>query len=576
MLRLVVTCDDSRRTLPLPAEPATIGSDNDNDLVVACAGVSRKHATLSVRGETIVVQDLGSKNGLILRGRRVRHAELKPGEDVRIGRATLRLERISTADADRAISFVEASSTHSPAGGRTETDVPIDGATGALRWVREVEAAGESLGARRREFLRRARSIAQSDAIVLCHRLRGGDIAIDEIDGVMPVDDSLAPAVASIDKATHATVHGRWLIAPLGGGSVAAVHGDARTLRAPWCREFLEFVAAKLFDVGAAAEANVPASGDDLVFPPGFVRGESTAMRALFEQLRGGARSGAHVLIRGESGTGKELVARTIHLSGPTAARPFLAINCAAIPAELLEAELFGIRRRIATGVDPRPGLFLEANHGTVFLDEIGDLPLKLQPKLLRVLQEREVLSLGTSVPVKVDVRVIASTNRELEAMLADGSFREDLYYRIRALEFVVPPLRERRDDIAQLVTELVPRIAREHGKRIQGVSRKALAHLTAYDWPGNVRELENAIARAINRCPNRCALEAAHFDDPAAPAHPRPSASALRDRMQDAEAEAIAEALQRANGNKSEAARLLGITRPGLYAKLVRLKTKH
>jgi two-component system response regulator HydG len=186
--------------------------------------------------------------------------------------------------------------------------------------------------------------------------------------------------------------------------------------------------------------------------------------------------------------------------------------------------------------------------------------------------QEREIQPLGTSKPVKIDVRIISSTNRNLEQMLRDGTFREDLYYRLRGLEFTVPSLRERREDIPAFATELISRIAESHHKRIEGVSRKALAQLMSYPWPGNVRELENVLERAIARCPSGGTLESTYFDDLSAAPASRP-ASSLQSSLTTTERETILAALRRTDGNKSEAARLLGVTRAGLYLKLKRHK---
>ena len=226
---------------------------------------------------------------------------------------------------------------------------------------------------------------------------------------------------------------------------------------------------------------------------------KSAPMLALFRTVRKIAEFKTTVLIGGESGTGKELVARALHRHSPRASGAFVAINCGAIPAPLLESELFGHRKGAFTdAVRDRRGLFEEATGGTVFLDEIGELPLVLQVKLLRVLQEEEIRRLGDSQDIRVDVRVVAATARDMAAEVAAGRFREDLYYRLNVMHLGIPPLRDRREDIPLLVTHFIERMNARMGLRIEGASPEALRRMIEYDWPGNVRELENTVERAM------------------------------------------------------------------------------
>src|SRR5262249_39862514 len=245
--------------------------------------------------------------------------------------------------------------------------------------------------------------------------------------------------------------------------------------------------------------------------PAEMVPGTSPAIHALYQELRAVAQSRLDVLLLGETGTGKELFARLIHASGPTARGPFLPLSAPAIPGELLESELFGIAGRVATGVDARAGLLDLAQGGTVLLDEIGDLSLGLQTRLLRFLQEREIRPVG-GLPKSVNLRVISATNRPLERMVAEGNFREDLYFRLRSLCFRVPPLRERAEDLPALALAFAAEAAEIHGKRIRGISQKAVNRLLAHRWPGNVRELRHEIVQAVLRCPNGAHLESRHF----------------------------------------------------------------
>jgi transcriptional regulator with PAS, ATPase and Fis domain len=326
-------------------------------------------------------------------------------------------------------------------------------------------------------------------------------------------------------------------------------------------------------------------------------------------RIEGAVASKMDVLLLGETGTGKEFFARMIHSSGATGNGPFVAINCAAIPTDLLEAELFGVQARYATGVDARVGRFAQADGGSIFLDEIGELAEPLQAKMLRVLQEREVLPLGASEPRHIDLRVIAASNRDLLSLVDHGRFRRDLYYRLAGLEFRIPPLRERPDDIPALALAFLERFSQEQQKTIRGISRRALELMLAHDWPGNVRELQNEIARAVLHCHEGGILRTEHFPSvlralqaghtrsgehaaaepvapqapPVAPAAP-PAISitepippealpqALQGRIAALEREEIRRALDSTGGNKTAAARLLGITRNGLALKMKRL----
>ncbi len=226
---------------------------------------------------------------------------------------------------------------------------------------------------------------------------------------------------------------------------------------------------------------------------------KSEKMKVVLEQISHIAKTDSTVYIHGESGTGKELIAKTIHLASPRKDRPFIAINCAAIPENLLESELFGHEKGAFTGaIQSTKGLFTEAHTGTIFLDEIGDMSLVLQAKFLRVLQEKQFYSVGGKKPIEVDVRVIVATNKDLQSEVAAGRFREDLYYRIHVIPVNLPPLRDRKEDILPLADIFIREIARQMGKPVKGLTPEAIQKLMQYDWPGNVRELKNTIEYAI------------------------------------------------------------------------------
>src|SRR5947209_10458269 len=297
--------------------------------------------------------------------------------------------------------------------------------------------------------------------------------------------------------------------------------------------------------------------------------GDSPKMQRVIDLVARVADSQANVLIRGESGTGKEMVARLIHGNSPRKDGPFVAINCAALPETLLESELFGIERGVATGVEARPGKFELAKGGTVFLDEIGDIPLTLQAKLLRVLQEREVEKLGGRRRIPIDVRILSATHRGLEDMIEKGEFRQDLYYRLKVVEIVLPPLRDRRDDIPKLVRFFLDKYGKREGLKDVRITQEAMQQLMRYPFPGNVRELENLIegALALTVDPVIDPGDLLLPNDASATADPRELSGDLPTLAQ-LEARYIARVLDYTKGNVAKAAKILGVGRATLYRK--------
>ena len=336
--------------------------------------------------------------------------------------------------------------------------------------------------------------------------------------------------------------------------------------------------AARLGTPGERAVA-LPCTAASARFSDAIV-GRGPRMQEVFEAVARVSPSHATVLLRGESGTGKELIARAIHLQGPRAAGPFIKVNCAALPESLLESELFGHERGAFTGaVQARKGRFELADRGTLFLDEIGDMPLGTQAKLLRVIQEKRFERLGGSRTLTVDVRIIAATNRHLERAVAEGAFREDLYYRLNVLPILLPPLRERREDIPALVEHFLTHLNAENGKQVR-ITGRTLQALLDYPWPGNVRELENVIERLVVLAQRNLVLPedlppvitaAAHTSGaggrdaggtrPAGPGTRDPARGTVGTRLRDLEREAILAALDRAGGVQARAAEYLGIT---------------
>ncbi|CDZ94416.1 MULTISPECIES: sigma-54-dependent transcriptional regulator [Pseudomonadaceae] len=306
--------------------------------------------------------------------------------------------------------------------------------------------------------------------------------------------------------------------------------------------------------------------------------GNSPPMNLLRKQIAKLARSQAPVYISGESGSGKELVARLIHEQGPRHDRPFIPVNCGAIPSELMESEFFGHKKGSFTGaIEDKPGLFQEANGGTLFLDEVADLPLTMQVKLLRAIQEKAVRTVGGAKEVVVDVRVLCATHKDLAAEVAAGRFRQDLYYRLNVIELRVPPLRERREDVALLAETLLRRLADECGDRPARLHPDALAKLQSYRFPGNVRELENMLERAYTLCEGDEIKAGDLRLSDANGAGETPEASLaqidnLEDHLEEVERQLIMQALEETRWNRTAAAQRLGLTFRSMRYRLKKL----
>jgi DNA-binding NtrC family response regulator len=355
----------------------------------------------------------------------------------------------------------------------------------------------------------------------------------------------------------------------------------------PFSLEEMKLIVYKELDVRHLREENVTlreALGKRYEFKNIVAR--SAGMQEVLGTVERVAPSNSTVLLGGESGVGKDLIARAIHQHSRRAAGPFVKINCTAIPENLLESELFGYEKGAFTGaVSAKPGKFELADKGTIFLDEIGDVPGSIQVKLLRVLQDRDFERLGGTKTLKVDVRVVAATNQDLRAALEEGTFREDLYYRLNVVPINIPPLRNRKEDVPYLVDHFIERFARESGKPIKGITPVAQKLLMEFHWPGNVRELENIIERAValsagdrldvadirlDLSPTKLGgADIASFAMSGGDKAPFPPSGMTLEQFDD---EMIKEAVRRANGNKSQAARLLGISRNALRYRLAKL----
>jgi two-component system response regulator PilR (NtrC family) len=562
------------------------------------------------------IEDVGSRNGIWLAGKRCTSAVLQTGQRVQVGEAWLAVEEVSSSDAQAALVI--------PTSSRFERDPSASGSAATAEGVAPPGSLGAVLhlarllergpvppeGSGREQLLRIVRTTLGA-GVLLVFRVVRGEVAVTECSGAMPEDgvlDVLAEIVRSARPDRAVPVEAGRLVGFVGTSAasdlyLAALSDGPAPPFEPGSAELVSYVAERLLVEGAGRAQQPAVRGGDAPaeppVPPGMVVGSSAPMRELLRSIRSTIGSDLHVLLLGESGTGKELVARLIHAWGPYAKGPFVPINCAAIPAELFEAEMFGVHGRAATGVDARPGHFARAEGGTIFLDEIGDLREDLQAKLLRALQEREISPVGASGARRINVRVISASNRDLETLVREGNFRQDLYYRLRGRQFHVPLLRERKEDLPEIVAAFVSRFASEHGRHVSGVSRRALRLLQEHDWPGNVRELQSVCEAAVLLCPQGSVLGAEHLADlgasaretqqretfvppprPPGRADSRPSSSGrdegtprdLRAQLEEVERRAILDALDRCHGNQTKAANLLGVSRYGLRLKMQRL----
>ena len=357
----------------------------------------------------------------------------------------------------------------------------------------------------------------------------------------------------------------------------AMMHGAADYITKPFDTTELLSTIGKIVQLGGLRE-EVSRLRSELREKYRFdnIIGSSSRMWSVFEKIEAARNTASTVLICGESGTGKELVAKAIHCNGPRADRPFVAVNCAAIPRDLIESELFGHRKGAFTGaMEDRPGLFRVAEGGTLFLDEIVDMPIGTQAKLLRALQERQIRVIGGNEETPVDVRVIASTNQGIDAAIGENRFREDLYYRLAVIRIELPPLRDRMEDIPALVQHFIEKFNKTSQRHVRGIAKDALETLHRYGWPGNVRELEGVIESAFAMGKSEI-LQKGDL-----PGHIVRQARAGRavnldaseglPTLLEAERELLVKALAAAEGNKTIAAKLLGVSRPRLYKMMER-----
>jgi transcriptional regulator with GAF, ATPase, and Fis domain len=618
-LKLVIEHDGARTAFDLGSGSLSVGRALDNDVHLPDSRVSRHHCRIDRAEGGVRVTDLGSANGLVVNGVRTREAFVAPGDELWIGSARLVVEedlgaaedealRTQVGDGDAAALLARALAESARAvlqGGGGELVAIVDRALAAVGGERAflygLGASGlEPLVARRFD---RTDLVAPHEraALALLQRVLDTGRAMLSLDAarderlsasssvlelglrsllVVPLPGARAPlGVLQID---HRLQAGAFDAAALELASAfAALASTALARRADRARleaerSRVDELSARLEVVGATS-APTSASARDAtrrVYPT--IIGRSAAMREVFDRLDRIVECDLPVFVHGESGTGKELAARAIHAFGARSKGPFVSENCAALPDTLLESELFGHARGAFTGADrAKKGLLEQAHGGTLFLDEIGDMSPEMQKKLLRVLQEGELRPVGSSQRIQVDVRLVSASHRDLERMVGEGAFREDLYYRVNVLDLRLPSLRERPEDVPLLARALLERAAAEMQRRVPALSAGALERLCAHAWPGNVRELENEMRRMVV-----LGKEIVAADDlsrsivPAVATNaPAPSPEGFRGDLPTAvarfERRAIEAALQRHEGNKSRAAAELGLSRFALQRKL-------
>ncbi|MFN3413839.1 MAG: sigma 54-interacting transcriptional regulator [Thermoanaerobaculum sp.] len=577
----------------------TIGTHPDNTVVLNVRGVSRHHAAITCEDGAIRLRDLGSKNGTYVNGARVTDATLRPGDVVCFGPARLELIWLEASDAE-VVRVFQRQGVRAPEqttmGGTTsgQAELPVSWLT-ALEPLVAVEAFSQPAVAQL--ALQSLVKALQASGAVLVEWSTRSPLTVLHSQGAVPHE-----ALGKFQKEVSSRAReGRWsapfntlLLEETTPPLVAAwrsvgewtrallVAGDFPARRASL--PLLAVVGRAL--TGGSAEPlppeepkSLPVGERRLVFPPGYVPGSSSAMKSVYHQLGALVAGDLPVLILGETGVGKEPIARILHLSSRRAKGPFVAVNCAAIPTELLEVELFGIEAGVATGVTKRDGKFKLAEGGVIFLDEISDMSPALQAKLLRVLQEREINPVGARRPIPVDVRVLSATNADLRELVAQGRFRHDLYFRVAGYTLRVPPLRERREDIPELVTYFLEKFALEVGKTVAGISVRALDILTAAPWPGNVRELENEVRRLVYLCSPKQPVIAEMLSPSLLSSSQALTAGDtgshdlnLQRQTEELERRLILAAFERSGGKVCKAAQLLGLSRQGLRLKMHKL----
>ncbi len=602
---------DEGTSLTLSEAETSIGREPGNHLVLLDSGVSRRHCVIRRNDAVYTLADLGSRNATLLNGKRVTESILANGDEIQVGKTKLRFRPAPSGltqtalDATAGLGKSSVILRSGEARYLSEVALPADPRTvrdlnAILRISRAIQSERTAAGLHRQILKSILEASGACRAAILLGETPEDTIMLDRDAGF------LAPERLSRTVIGYVTEHRVAILTnDIAEEFEAAESLIARQVRAVAAAPmeafqrllgvlYLESPKPGAFDekvlelvtavAGIAALALDNANRIDSLAEENQrlleeiqvnhdMIGQSAAMKQVVEAVGRAARTDATVLITGESGTGKELVARAVHRNSDRSAMPFIAINCAAIPENLLESELFGHERGAFTGaVAQKKGKLEVAAGGTVFLDEIGEMAPLLQGKLLRVLQEREMERVGGTKPIKLDIRLIAATNRDLREESKANRFRADLYYRLNVVAVRVPALRDRREDIPLLAAYFADRFAGTVKRRIRGLSRAALSALVRYEWPGNVRELENAIERAVVMGSSDQILPEdlpeTLLEQPAAAQEEE--GGRLYESLREAKRQIIEKALAEAGGSQAQAAALLGV-HPNHLSRLMR-----
>ena len=554
--RIVAKFEDQTIRSTLQRGRNTIGSDPTCEICLPNPTVSRRHAVVTVTETGVELEDLGSTNGTLLRSRRIDKAILELGDIFVIGRVVVLLEEVS--DDDLEIGIIVPRDSFEPSGviavdfgDLTESFSPLD--RFALDHLPRLLDQLNSDITRQRLAQLVGYALFETMPVTAVEIIETGDEKGVLYSAERPEDkESGAPWVEAV--ATNCQVRARFNREQAGEHYRPIVESALLMLSVAERRTSESAPVAEVGDV-SHLRPQPPTVDQDV--------------QRIYDQAERVARGDVGVLICGESGTGKEVLASFIHNASPRASQALVTINCASLPRDLLEAELFGVERGVATGVEARPGKFEAADQGTLFLDEIGDMALETQAKILRVLQEKEVFRIGGHTPRPARARVVAATNQPIQKMLGDGSFRTDLYHRIATWEIELPPLRQRRADISNLSAYFLTREAQRYGIRVRGISRAALRCLRRYRWPGNIRQLRNEISRAVLFLEDRELLDTGRLSPAIRGEATSLDGSSLSDILEAVERDEIMAALESCSGDTSCAAEKLQISRPTLYRRI-------
>ena len=596
MLRLVAYAPDGVRRFPLARREMVIGSRPGCDIVLPYAGVAQRHARIVFDGQVLRVEDLGSRKGLTVDGKRVKEAELQVLDEVKLGGVTLLVEDVTPEpEGDGA---AEAEAPAEPGAVAMTPELMIEHLAGISHWVLADAESRTTLESLTERLLA---DFGGGALFLFLGEITDGEVGVKfvtatEPDWMAAGDEVLEQVRAHLENRGKA---GRtsFFQGELGGEPAWIFLRVFSALDRPY------FMACALsrFDPSTwSPEAALDTLGDllslglvhhvgryepilpgnrgvqDLTLDPRLVIGESRAMKHVLERLRAAVDTGVHVLLRGEAGVGKELLARSIHLSSPRRNGPFVVASAAGASPTQIEADLFGSEVAAKSGPVKREGKLRLADGGTLFLDEVDLLPLELQARLVRFLRSGEVEPAGSQEVMKVDVRLVAAAGQPLDRAVARDAFRVDLAYRLSRFGIDVPSLRERKEDLPLLVQSFVNRFCHETGKRVAGITTKAMTAILSYPYPGNLEELENIARQMVYLAPHGRPVDVSLL--PGAVKASTLEASSRVEATSDLELErlvagaeqsAIREALRRTAGNKSQAARLLGISRNTLATKM-------